>query len=118
MRRQIFEYKFCKPKVGDKFISYRDLLHALNNSDLFPYDTTRSPETREEAIMHDTIDAVFAAIDATPKYELRERNEITNGKCPLCGKAVKFDGKRWSCKLCSAEGTLKRGELIANSCSV
>lgn len=40
-----------------------------------------------------------------------------NSKCPLCGKEVKFDGKHWYCKPCSAEGTVENGVLVISSCS-
>ena len=72
MKEQIFEYFWSKPKDGNQFISARDLLHAICNSDQFPFNPTKSPQTKEEKVMQETIEAVFAAIDATPKYTLQD----------------------------------------------
>ena len=72
MKEQIFEYCWSKPKNGSQFISARDLLHAIGNSDQFPLNPINKQETPEEKLMNETIEAVFAAIDATPKYTLQD----------------------------------------------
>lgn len=72
MKEQLFEYCWSKPKNGSQFISARDLLHAIGNSDQFPFNPTKSPQTKEEKVMQETIEAVFAAIEATPKYTLQD----------------------------------------------
>ena len=72
MKEQIFEYCWSKPKNDSQFISARDLLHAIGNSDQFPFNPTKKPQTKEEKVMQKTIEAVFAAIDATPKYTLQD----------------------------------------------
>ena len=72
MKKQLFEYCWSKPKNGSQFISARDLLHAICNSDQFPLNPINKQEKPEEKLMNETIEAVFAAIDATPKYTLQD----------------------------------------------
>ncbi|MBR2215993.1 MAG: hypothetical protein IJ849_09575 [Selenomonadaceae bacterium] len=75
LKKQYFEYMFSKPKEGSLFINARHLQHAICNSDQFPSNPIKKrgePYTPEERAMHLTLEAVFAAIDATPKYVLRD----------------------------------------------
>ena len=72
MKEQIFEYCWGKPKNGSQFISAQDLRHAIFNSDQFPIDPINKRETPEEKLVNETIEAVIAAIEATPKYVLQD----------------------------------------------
>lgn len=72
MKDQIFKYCWSKPKNGSRFISAQDLQHAICNSDQFPFNPINKQETPEEKLMNETIEAVFAAIKATPKYTLQD----------------------------------------------
>ena len=72
MKRQIFKYMWEKPRDGCRYISARDIVHALGNSDQYPFPLGRRPKTPEEEsayeVMFETIDAVVAAIEAAPQY--------------------------------------------------
>ena len=66
MKRQIFKYMWEKPRDGCRYISARDIVHALGNSDQYPFPLGRRPKTPEEEsvyqVMFETLDAVLAAI--------------------------------------------------------
>lgn len=74
MKKQIFKYCWHKPKEGDLFINADDLRHAICNSDqfpVFPHWSPREQPTPEQKLVSETLDAVFEAIKATPKYKLQ-----------------------------------------------
>lgn len=71
MKKQIFEYQWGIPQDGCHYISEGDLYHAICNSDRFPFSLMKKPETPEEKVMQETLDAVVAAINAVPKHKLR-----------------------------------------------
>ena len=72
MKRQIFKYMWEKPRDGCRYISARDIVHALGNSDQYPFPLGQRPKTPEEEsvyeVMFETLDAVLAAIEAAPQY--------------------------------------------------
>ena len=61
-----------KPLDGDRYIRTRDIVHALGNSDQYPFSLGQRPKTPEEEFGHkamiETINAVVAAIEAAPQY--------------------------------------------------
>jgi len=72
MKPQIFKYMWGKPLDGDRYIRTRDIVHALGNSDQYPFSLGQRPKTPEEEFGHkamiETINAVVAAIEAAPQY--------------------------------------------------
>ena len=71
MKKQIFEYQWGIPQDGCHYISEGDLYHAICNSDRFPFSLMKKPETSEEKVMQETLNAVVAAIKAVPRHKLR-----------------------------------------------
>lgn len=76
-KQQIFNYRFSQPKPGDKVLLLRDISHALSNSDQYPVplDEVYGRSTLEGKIVAETIDAVCAAIEACPRYEIKNDAE-------------------------------------------
>lgn len=105
MKRQIFQYLWEKQRDGCRYISARDIVHALGNSNLFPYPVSYQPETLVDEIryeaMIETIDAVVASIEAAPEYVLqggqltRETDEEGNARRQKAEEARKEHTCRW-----------------------
>ena len=87
MKPQIFEYVWEKQKDGCRYNSCRDLVHALGDSDQYPFPINGRPKTPEEEmilqIQTDMLNVVFAAIEAAPEYHWENgtlRKETDEGR--------------------------------------
>ena len=70
-KKQKFKYMWVKPQCGSYLVPLQNVYHAIGNCDLYPFPLKDKPKTPEEKVMVETLDAVFAAINAIPKYTLR-----------------------------------------------
>lgn len=71
-KKQVFQYHWELLKDGAMLVNNRDIVHAIGNCDLYPTEIGKG-DTPEERAATETVNAVVAAIDATPKYRLRRR---------------------------------------------
>lgn len=104
---QLFEYQFNGARFGGELVYFRDILHAIGNSDQYPANLWE--DTQKSKVCTATIDAVAEAIEACPRYraqpcsltpadlatdrtegKIRKYTEIRKGRnndiCARCGK--------------------------------
>ena len=70
-KKQKFKYMWVKPQEGSYLVPLQNVIHAIGNCDLYPSPFNNKPNTSEEKVMLETLDAVFTAIETIPKYTLR-----------------------------------------------
>lgn len=75
---QKFKYNFLSEEASGCFMRVSDVCHALGNCDQYPvpYEGLCNPQTHDEKLCSEMLDAVIAAIEAVPLYEKGEGNEI------------------------------------------